>query len=333
MTEQESREELQITPRFPEVLDSSAMADFGACPYKFYLTYIEHWKPATESVHLVAGGAFAKGIEIARKSFYEEGKSAEEAEGDGLVALIADYGDFDCPSDSPKSLERVSGALEFYFSHYPLGADGADPITTPSGRRGIEFSFLEPLDCGHPDTRQPLLFSGRSDMIAEFAGSVYNFDEKTTTQLGQKWAFQWDLRPQFTAYSWAGRRIGIKMQGTIIRGISILKTKYDTAQAITYRADWELDRWEELLYKDITRMYEFWEKMNFSRNMAVCSRMGNPWDKNIGPACNDYGGCQFKNACKAKNPYSVLQIDFARRVWDPTQHKEIPIEEWEAKNS
>jgi hypothetical protein len=330
--EQESREQLGIVPVFPPVVDSSMLSAFRSCPYKAYLGYIEHWKPRYESVHLVAGGAFAKGIEMARKAFYEQGMNGPDSEAMGLQALIAAYGDFDCPQESAKNLTRMVGALEFYLSNYPLGADGAEPITMPSGRRGIEFSFVEPLDIIHPTTGDPILYSGRADMVASFAGGVYCFDEKTTTQLGAKWADQWDLRSQFTSYCWAGRRLGVPTQGAIIRGISILKNKYETAQAITYRADWELDRWEELMYGVLGRMLECYMKSQYPLDLdGSCTRSGNPWDRNTDSACNDYGGCQFRKVCKAKNPYEVLQQDFERRVWDPIRHKEIPIEEWEAE--
>ena len=332
MQEQEARAELGITPIFPPVIDSSMLSAFRACPYKAYLGYIEHWKPMFESVHLVAGGAFAKGIEAARKAFYEQGLSVPDSEATGLQALITAYGNFDCPNESAKNLDRMCGALEFYYSHYPLGADGAEPITMPSGRRGIEFSFVEPLDIKHPTTGDPILYSGRADMVAHFAGGQYAFDEKTTTQLGAKWADQWDLRSQFTSYCWAGRRLNIPMQGAIIRGISILKSKYETQQAITYRSGWELDRWEDLMYRLLRRMLDSYQQQVYEQDLdGSCVRGGNPWDRNTDSACNDYGGCQFRKVCKAKNPYEVLTQDFTRRVWDPIRHKEIPIEEWEAE--
>ena len=316
---------------FPHIVDSSMISAFRACPRKCQLQYLEHWKPREESVHLVAGGAFAKGIEIARRAFYEQGKSVQDSEALGLQALLSTYGDFDCPPDSAKSPERMAGALEFYYSNYPLGADGADPITTPSGRRGIEFSFAEALDIVHPTTGDPILFSGRADMIAEFAGGVFGFDEKTTSQLGAKWGGQWELRSQFTAYSWAGRRSGIPMQGTIVRGVSILKNKYETQQAITYRSDWEIDRWEKQLYRDLARMLELYNENYFDSNLdGSCVRAGNPWDRNDDTACNDYSGCPFRGVCKSKHPELLLEADFHKRIWDPMQHKELTVEEWEA---
>ena len=62
-------------PIFPHAVDSTMLATFRSCPQKFFRQYVEHWKPKAESVHLVAGGAFASGIEAARRAFYEKGVS------------------------------------------------------------------------------------------------------------------------------------------------------------------------------------------------------------------------------------------------------------------
>ena len=53
-------------PMFPHTFDSTMLSAFTSCPQKMFRTYVEHWKPKSESVHLIAGGAFAKGIEVAR---------------------------------------------------------------------------------------------------------------------------------------------------------------------------------------------------------------------------------------------------------------------------
>lgn len=331
-------------PMFPHALDSTMLAAFRSCPHKMFRQYVQHWKPKAESVHLVAGGAFASGIEAARRAFFE-GKAyvskaergfvrlldehevekfrdspglegdRESAEALGLQALIDHYGDFECPSDSAKSLERTCGALEFYFENYPLGADGMDPINLSGGKRGIEFSFAHPLPVNHPVTGDPILYTGRADMIADFAGGVYIVDEKTTSSLGASWSRQWEMRAQFTGYSWACREFGIDTAGTIIRGVSILKTKYDTQQAITNRAGWELDRWLEQTCRDIERMIKQWKE--------------GWWDFALDHACAEYGGCSMLQICKSNDPETWLPMYFEQRVWDPLARKEMTLAEWE----
>ena len=308
-------------PMFPHTVDSTIISTFRSCPQKAFLQYVNHWKPILQSVHLVAGGAFAAGIEAARKSYYVEGNSAEIAEGAGLAALILHYGDFECPVDSAKSVERMCGALEFYFFNYPLGADGANPVTLPGGKRGIEFSFAEPIGVNHPLTGDPILYTGRSDMIAERAGGVYIYDEKTTTSLGMQWTKQWEMRSQFSGYEWAARRQGIKTAGSIVRGVSILMAKregskqYDTMEVPTYRTEHELARFEDQLVRDVTRMKRMWEE--------------GYWDFSLDSGCTEYGGCTFVRVCKSNDPSSWLPVYFEQRVWDPLARRLLSVQEHE----
>jgi hypothetical protein len=281
-----------------------------------FRTYLQHWKPQNESVHLVAGGAFAKGVEVARKAFFEEGVSLSQAQEAGIEACLIAYGDFECPPESAKSLTRTAGALEFYFEQYPFGQDGMEPIRFQNGRQAIEFSFAEPLPFNHPVTGNPVLFTGRADMIANFAGGTYIVDEKTTSSLGASWGRQWEMRSQFTGYAWACQQIGIKTAGTIIRGVSILKTKYDTQQAITYRAEFELERWVNQTVRDLQRMETMWQD--------------NYFDYALDHACAEYGGCSMTTICKSHEPEIWLPMQFTQRVWDPLARREMSVEEYEA---
>lgn len=300
---------------FPHTIDSTILGTFRSCPQKFFRTYVQHYKPKSPSVHLVAGGAFAAGIEYARRAFFLDGLDGASSEGAGLEALIRHYGNFECPADSAKSLERMCGALEFYFERYPLGADGANPIHLAGGKRGIEFSFAEPIDVCHPVTGQPILYTGRSDMIAERAAGIYVYDEKTTSSLGASWGKQWEMRSQFTGYGWAAKKQGIKVAGMIVRGVSILKTKYDTLEVPTYRTDYEYDRWYEQMLRDVRRMVQCWEE--------------GYWDWNLEGACNDYGGCTFSKVCKSSDPDAILPVYFSKKVWDPLAREEMSEAQFE----
>ncbi len=302
---------------FPPTVDSTMLAAFRSCPQKLFRQYLQHWKPRAESVHLVAGGAFAKGLEKAREAFYYEGLSQADAHAAGIGALIQAYGDFECPPDSAKSLERTAGALEFYFDNYPLGADGAEPVQLADGRRGIEFSFACPLPIQHPVSGDPLLYTGRADMICNWAGGIYVEDDKTASSLGASWAKQWDMRSQFTGYCWAAREYGIETNGVLVRGVSILKTKYDTQQAVTYRAPWEVERWLEQTCRDVERMIGCWRE--------------GYWDYNLDHACAEYGGCNLTQICKSREPEVWLDTYFERRVWDPLARQELTVEQWEAQ--
>lgn len=304
----------KIRPPFPEVIDNSLLSAFRSCPQRCLREYIEHWKPKTPNVHLHAGASYARGLEVAREAFYLLGHSEENAIAAGLKALLKAYGNFECPPESAKSLERMLGALEFYFSRYPMASDHAVPVTLPGGLKGIEFSFAEPLDRKHPVTGAPLLYVGRYDALCQFAGGTYGLDDKTTSALGASWPKQWDLRGQFTGYCWGAQQAGIKIDGFLIRGISILKTKYDTLQPITYRPDWMIALWYEQVLREIDRMVRCWEE--------------GYWDYSFDDACNAYGGCIFREICltRPEGRGAWLKTKFERRRWDPVTRQETLLE-------
>jgi hypothetical protein len=153
-------------------------------------------------------------------------------------------------------------------------------------------------------------------MVAEYAGGVYVFDEKTASQLGASWNRQWEMRSQFTGYVWAAQRSGLPVQGAVVRGVSILKTKYDTQQVITYRTPYEVERWERQVEHDLRRMRQCWEE--------------GYWDWDLDHACAEYGGCPFTQVCKSAQPESWLDTYFERRVWDPLARRQMTVAEYEA---
>jgi hypothetical protein len=344
-----------FVPQFPEIIDSSMLSSLKTCETLFEKTYIQHWKAREASVHLHAGGAFAKGLEVARTAFWTgeyrwlrkfrvdeatnppkleaneqivgrkvltaelaeltvlstEQRDLFDAESSiacGLQALLTTYGDFDCPEDSAKSASRMAGAFEFYFSNYPLDQSADEPIVLPSGRRGIEFSFAEPCDVRHPVTGNPILVVGRMDMLFHAFNGVFIEDDKTTTQLGASWSKQWNLRGQFSGYAWACKRSGINVNGAIIRGVSILKTKYDTQQAISYRPEWQLNRWYD-------------EAMIWLERGIAAWKAGR-WLHNLDHACAEFGGCAFREVCLSENEKPWLETNFERRVWNPLLREE-----------
>ena len=113
---------------------------------------------------------------------------------------------------------------------------------------------------------------------------------------------------QFTGYVWGASRAGIKLDGFLVRGVSILKTKYDTLQAITYRPQWQIERWEAQLRRDIKRMIACWEE--------------GYWDLNLDHACAEYGGCSFRSVCQMRDALPLLEQQFQRRRWDPVTRVE-----------
>ena len=296
---------------FPATIDSTLLKTFRGCPRKAFLEYVHHWKSKYPSIHLHAGGCFASALEAGRRAFYEQGETPERSLEIACAQLVQEWGEFEVPFGVAKTLDRMLGALVFYFESYPMDVDPLQPYEWSPGKRALEFSFATPLPVDHPETHEPMIFSGRADMIGRMAGGLFIEDDKTTSQLGASWINQWDMRSQFTGYCWSARQSGLEVDGVVVRGISILKTKYDTAQVITYRQPWEMERWLEQTCRDIERMKVAW-------------RTGY-WDYNLDEECNAYGGCLFRRVCMSKDPDPWLEQYYEQRVWDPLTHTETRL--------
>lgn len=291
-------------PPFPTALDSTMISTFRGCHHQFYWNYIRRKQPQGLNIHLHAGGAFASALEVSRHCFYEDGLPLLDAQARGLNELWRFYGDFE--TDQAKSWVGMSNALGAYYNAFPFDTDPVQPARF-GGKAAIEFSFAVPLPIDNPETNEPILFTGRSDMIGEYTGAKFIVDEKTTGSLGASWAKKWDLRGQFLGYNWAAQQHGWDVVGALIRGIAILKTRIDTTQVVTYYPDWMVNRWLEQTVADIAKMIDCW-------------RTGY-WDYDFAEACTNYGGCPFNRLCLVEDPEPWLSTYYEDNTWNPL-HKD-----------
>lgn len=291
---------------FPAFIDNTMRASFVSCPKKFWWSFIHNLTPSRANTHLIAGGAFAKGLEIARKAFYVSGTSEEAATALGLEALLHAYGAHEpmtTGTEANKTAVRMAEAFLSYLSRYPLETDTLRPAVFPSGP-AIEFTFMLPLpSVRHPESGDPLLYCGRFDMLARRGEDYWVEDEKTTTSLGSQWMKTWELDSQMTGYCWASREYGVPVLGAIIRGIGILKTEINHVEVPVYRPEWIIKRWLEQVERDANRMIESWRT--------------DTWDMALGHACSNYGGCPFAELCLSPTPDRWIEGRFEPRNWDP----------------
>lgn len=289
-------------PDFPMTIDSTMRAAFISCPRKYELEFLNNYAHPLKSIHLVAGAAFAKGLEVARSEFWAESRSPSEAWTLGLTALILAYENHEDYEGQPKDLAGMMLAFEDYWNHYGWESDYIKPHFK-GNRVCVENSFALPINVLHPQSGEPILYSGRFDMVGEYKENLFVVDDKTTGYLGAQWLKNWPLRAQLTGYCWAAQSFEFPVAGAIIRGCAIKKTGRDFAESIQYRPQWEIDRWLFQLNRDIQRMVDCWTEGYF--------------DYALDGACANYGGCQFLDVCKFPQPQRLLDAEFVQRNWDP----------------
>src|SRR5262245_15320899 len=138
------------TISFPPQIDSSTLSTWRSCRKKFFWSSISSLYPLGKSVHLIAGGAFAAGMEAARRLAFGGTRNNKTSHHDLLEAAFPafarEWGDYIPPEESSKSFHNVFQALSEYLSLYPPQEDVIQPLIRPTGEPTVEFTFTIPLD-------------------------------------------------------------------------------------------------------------------------------------------------------------------------------------------
>lgn len=313
-------------PPFPAWIDSSTRLAFTECELKGAYSGLYHFKPKSVSNHLSAGGAFAHGIEVARKIYFTEVRRdnssssssssflffpnlspAERADiasaAGALSAFLAKPEEDSADALGPKSSSRILLAVLRYFAEFPLDRDIIIPYINPRGEPAVEYKFAIPLPISHPETGEPLLYTGKFDMLAYYNGQYWPVDEKTTSRLGPSWASNFDLRGQFLGYTWAVREQGFECPGVIVRGIGLLKNDITFQVAPVRYPSWLINQWFDQLCEDIERFKKAWENHSYSQD--------------FGESCGHYSGCAYKQLCLRPNPEEWVMTFFQKLEWNP----------------
>lgn len=312
----------------PLYIDSTMLTCARSCLEKFRLEFVYGLRPSGLSVDLHAGGAFAAATEAFRKAVFGSGKPVDEALQLAHAAFAVYWGDFEIP-DGKKTAKTFDGtwqAFENYANKFPPLTDHVKPYYV-NGKPTFEFTFAVPLEPAvYPFTKgtmesydpddhpgefplhpsgEPWLYSGRFDLLGQYMGRPCVLDDKTTGRsISSGWAEQWNLRNQFMGYVWACQQSGLDLDTVVIRGIAILKTMTNFAEAIKVYSDDKVARWHEQLRRDLWRIRRAWDTGYFDYNFA--------------DSCTSFGNCIFMPVCEASDANkSNWMNDYEVRRWNP----------------
>lgn len=302
----------------PEVIDSTIIAEYVSCMTKGFYSFQQQLAGIGGSADLIAGGAFAKGIEVFRRCYYGTQKlGMERSLEQAMLAAIADLGDYQFPENkAQKGPDRIVQALAAYVEHFPPDTDSIQPHYNADGEPSVEYKFAVPIPITHPETGNPFIYAGRFDMLGVFSNQLVVVDEKTCSQLGPTWVNKWNLRAQFTGYVWACHQFGIPVVGAIPRGVRFTKSGFTSEsfmQSIQMRAQWQLDAWYNQMLANVERMVYAWKT--------------GWYDQDFGDTCAEYSGCPFQSLCLSPNPENWIEGKFEKRVWNPLGQNPVGIPE------
>lgn len=315
--------------QFPHLLDNS-MLSASACKKKFFYEYCRRLAPPQKSIHLHAGGVLAEALQVARIAYFRDGRSAEDALRLAIRAAIRYWGDYPEPTgdkEKYKDFINVAAAIIDYFRQYPLDTDHIRPYIRENGEPAVEFTFAIPIPVLHPETGNPLLYGGRSDMVGVYAGLNCIVDEKTTYSFTSNWTKQFLMRGQFIGYCWAGQQTGLRTSTIIVRGIAIQQREIKHLEFGPFAfPQWQIDRWYEQMLMKVRALVEAYEDLT---KHGVVEDEAFPL--NFGEVCSSFGGCPMMDLCTSEQP-EVWFPTYVPNVWnplhkDPTKEKELLVEE------
>lgn len=291
---------------FPAAMDNTMISAYRACPRKFWWRHLQMLQRGETSIHLVSGGAFAKGLEVTRKRFFEHGDTFDASLAYGAAALWHAYGNIDpIPKYSNKAASNLIGALAYYFETWGLDKSMRPWVPAPGARPAIEWNFSVPIPgCVHPISGQPLLYCGRFDMIGQWDnGMLMGEDDKTSGQLGQSWLDRWRLANQILGYCWGAREHGINLAGFQIRGVGLLKNSYSHMEAPVMVNPWQIERFVNNLVLTVRKILADFADESFAYDFSG--------------ACTAYGGCDYLALCESPDPAIWVPINYVRNEWNP----------------
>lgn len=315
---------LEMKPAFfPPIIDSTIICDWRACKQSCFRKYFQRLGSASIDPDLHFGGCYASGLDTLRKSFYLHGLSSAEALSRACTVITKQWGDYVPPETKTgphiKQWGRCLDALDSYLRQYPFDLDNVKPHKhgdIPS----IEYSFtshiLNPVSgepFRHPQTADPLLHSGRIDMIGEAPGpTICPLDDKTA---GREWQINWRLRNQFLGYTDQLLSQNIRTDIFLVRRAIILKNEIKHIQEMVPMPTHMLDRYREMRANTISEMLQHWK---FFLHLLL-SGDEEPWrafDLNLSDACNAYKGCMLQHMCCARFP-AQHEASFPHNSWSP----------------
>lgn len=293
------------TQAFPNVLDATQVSEYRTCALRFHRRFNLNLVPSgqVDSVHLHFGRTVAKGLEVARRAYYTDGLDTPSALQAAHEAMDKEWGDYESPDRSIKTLETAHGALEFYFTERPM----ADDYIRPYDNDAFEWNGVIKLPFTHPATGDPLLYAGKFDMLGVRNGLVMPVDEKTTTRLGATWGAQWHTRSQFLGYMYVCKELvsDLSVAGVMVRGIALYKSlpNFKLAEEFVPYNEKLVQAWHRALIHTVADMIS-------SYNQGY-------WQPDLDAGCNSYmTRCPYAVLCESQSDLWLADFDRAE-PWNP----------------
>lgn len=321
---------------FPETISVSQDLDpFVACPYKWFVSRVLNYRKRVFNIDLVAGGEFAKALELTRTSYYANGLSEKESIEIGENYLLTNFGELFEQSGITESIKNPTTLAKVflqYFKRFPLEDGSVIPFDMGEGKISVEQTLEVRLPFTHPITQKPLRLKVKLDMLGADKQHTYVVDEKTCKSLLTDYAKQADLlrtERQFALYVSVVNKLRKEL---MIPEITHFKVRKIVLNATAFKNG---NCAEEYEFKIDRRLQDtIW------RNM--CSIVGKMLDaytdyeellalpiQNFSNSCNSYfRPCSLGMHCTSEFYKDLESHGWKQVIWNKESQQEQSLEEF-----
>jgi Holliday junction resolvase-like predicted endonuclease len=294
-----------FTDAFQFAWDSTSLGALKTCPRKYLYTIIQGWMHKILPPPLSFGIHYHTCMETWHKLLTHDIPKEECFL--RVVRLAGLLGESIPHGDNTRTKETLCRSVAWYIEQF--WEDSARTVHLSSGKAAVEYSFTLPF--GEIDGID-LYLCGHIDRLVQFQGGIYPTDYKTSkSQLDSRFFAKFKPSNQQQIYTTAVHilsqdqtSIPLPPAGVIIDGLQ-LGVNYTRFQ-------------RQVIPFSIEEIEDFIGDAMQWISIAKLYAETNHWPANE-EACDMYGGCHFREACKQKPAQRelVLRSNFVKRVWDP----------------
>jgi len=326
---------------FPINFSNSMMQDVWKCELLFFRKYCQKLVNANnKSSDLIAGGHFASGCEIVRKSYFNCGMSIDDAIAEGYNYIL----DAEDTGDNVKSNERLALTLDKYFRKFTLDSE-LTPVKLENGEHAIEYTFEFDLGIPHPEIPdQNIVFKGKLDGLYErkFQGNrvkCYVVDEKTTGAVSRLRGTKlidlvreeniYKTDGQFIGYHWAARQLGVITDASLIYKVPIMTNHEDAFELEIPINDFMIQQWSISTIEKIHELVEKYKHYKSNRTVVDFHPQCAFYPVYTGNSCMAYARpCTYTEGCRSKEGEEILASSMKQVVWDSSKKVEVPLKQY-----
>lgn len=309
------------------LIDNSSLETLQTCSQAFEYNNIEKRKASTSKASLDFGSAIHLALEYRYKTFKDQPITTE---GIQEQARILDEFFKENPVDEfeSRNCNFACDLMKRYNQKYLT--EPFNVLLDKDGKVLCEVPLAIPLfTTKYKGSPLEVIFTGKIDLPISMQSKICIMDNKTSSMFfgPQKFCLEQQSANQFRGYAWGFEKAtGQTVDMFMVNGIP---TKQPPAKPKN-----GLDGWySEWFVRDITHLalYPNWREEWFS---ATCERVDYilwchergvfPQNGRFVKACENYGGCQYKDVCNShptKRAEMLASTMYQDNTWSPLQRK------------